>query len=103
MQRGLELLNDYNWKCDLVLSHTCPIMYEPTDLFLPIVDQSMIDKTMERYLGQIEYKLDYRAWCWGHYHKFRDYPRPDGRFRTMLFNDYAIELNSYMNGEINKL
>ena len=22
MQRGLELLDDYNWKCDLVLSHT---------------------------------------------------------------------------------
>lgn len=100
---GIELLNRHNWKCDLVLSHTCPCIYEPTDLFLSVVDQSMVDKTMERYLGSIEYQLDYRAWCWGHYHQFRDYPRPDGRFRTMLFNDYAINLDDYMSGEINKL
>lgn len=88
---------------DLVLSHTCPIMYEPTDLFLPVVNQATVDKTMERYLGELEFKLDYRAWCWAHYHQFRDYPRPDGRFRTMLFNDYALDLDEYMKGEINKL
>ena len=103
MQNGLNLLNDYNFQCDLVLSHTCPIIYEPTDLFLSTVDQSMVDKTIERYLGEIEYKLDYKAWCWAHYHKFRDYPRTDGRFRVMLFNDYAINLREYMNGEVNKL
>ena len=32
---------------DLVLSHTCPIIYEPTDLFLFVVDQSTVDKTTE--------------------------------------------------------
>ena len=96
---GLALIEQQGWNCDLVLSHTCPVFYEPTDLFLPQVDQSMVDKTMERYLGQIECKLDYKAWCFGHYHTFRDYPRTDGRRRTMLFNDYAIDLFEYMNKE----
>lgn len=57
----------------------------------------MVDKTMEKYLGQIECKLDYKAWLWGHYHTFRDYPRTDGRRRTMLYNDYVIDLIEYMN------
>lgn len=73
-------------KIDLVLSHTCPIIYEPTDLFLSCVDQSMVDKSMERYLGEIEYNLNYRAWCWGHYHQHREYPSPDGRRRLMLMH-----------------
>ena len=103
MDDGIKLMEEHDCRCDLVLSHTCPIIYEPTDLFLSTVNQSMVDKTMERYLGEIEYKLDYQAWCWAHYHKFRDYPRTDGRFRTMLFNDYAINLQEYMNGEVNKL
>lgn len=84
---------------DLVLSHTCPIIYEPTDLFLPTIDQSTVDKTMERFLGEIEYSTNYKAWLWGHYHKYRDYPRPDGRRRTMLFHE-VIELNQYMNNDI---
>lgn len=61
---GLSLIEQQGWKCDLVLSHTCPIIYEPTDLFLSVVDQSMVEKDMERYLGQIEYQLDYKAWIW---------------------------------------
>lgn len=79
-----------------MLSHTCPIIFEPTDLFLSVVDQATVDKSMERYLGEIEYKLDYEAWLWGHYHQFRDYPRTDGRKRLMLFNDALIQLNEYI-------
>lgn len=103
MLAGKALLESFNWTCDLVLSHTCPAIYEPTDLFLSVVDQSMVDKSMERYLGEIEYRLNYKAWLWGHYHQFRDYPRPDGRYRTMLFNDAAVDLCEYMEGEVNKL
>ena len=61
-------------KFDLILSHTCPIQYEPTDLFLSVVDQSMVDKTMERFLGKIERKIEYSYWLWGHYHQDRIYP-----------------------------
>ena len=100
---GKSLLDFFGWETDLVLSHTCPVIYEPTDLFLSVVDQSMVEKDMERYLGEIEYKLNYKAWLWGHYHQFRDYPRTDGRFRTMLFNDAVIDLADYMEGKVEKL
>ena len=50
---------------DLVLSHTCPYLYEPTDLFLAGLDQSTVDSTMERYLGEIEFNLDYKRWAFG--------------------------------------
>lgn len=91
MLMGHHLVDAIGYKCDLVLSHTCPIIYEPTDLFLSVVDQSMVDKTTERFLGDIEYKLDYRAWCWGHYHQHREYPSPDGRRRLMLMHE-AVRL-----------
>ena len=91
-----DLIEQNNNSFDLILSHTCPIMFEPTDLFLPIVDQNLVDKSMERFLGSIEYHVDYKAWLWGHYHANRDYPRTDGKRRTMLFQN-AINLNDYMN------
>lgn len=102
-EKGFELIKKLNWKCDLVLSHTCPCIYEPTDLFLSAIDQSLVDKTMERYLGQIEYNLNYKAWLFGHFHQFRDYPREDGIFRTMLFNESLVNLKDYMEGNIKKL
>lgn len=95
----IEKQSDY----DLVLSHTCPICYEPTDLFLSVVDQSMVDKTMERFLGEIEYKVNYKRWCWGHYHNYREYPiGSDNRRRVMLFNDAAIGLHDLMETSIKK-
>jgi 3-oxoacid CoA-transferase subunit A len=99
MEMGRALIRSCGTDFDAVLSHTCPIIFEPTDLFLSIIDQSSVDKTMERYLGEIEYKLDYRAWFWGHYHAFRDYPRTDGRKKLMLFNDKVIELADYLENE----
>lgn len=81
---GLEYIKKHNFKTDLVLSHTCPISYVPTDLFLSQIDQSLVDKTMERYLGQIEYQLDYKLWLWGHFHNFRIYPYYNNRQCIML-------------------
>jgi len=97
-EKGLILVESLNKKggVDLVLSHTCPCIYEPTDLFFSSIDQSTVDKTMERYLGQIEFMLNYRAWLWGHFHELRDYPRVENKRRTMLYNTIAIELNEYM-------
>lgn len=96
MEHGREITKQHNFSFDLVLSHTCPIIYEPTDLFLSFIDQSKVDKTMERYLGELEHALDYRLWCWGHYHKYRVYPLNEGRQPLMLYNDAAIELNEWM-------
>mgnify|MGYP006935991031 CR=1 FL=1 len=54
MEIGKELIEGYDNEFDIVLSHTCPKIYQPTDLFMPIIDQSSVDDTMERYLGEIE-------------------------------------------------
>ena len=99
IQLGREVIQDYNNKFDLVLSHTCPCIFEPTDLFLSVVDQSTVDKTMERFLGEIEFELDYRAWMWGHYHAFRDYPRDDGKKKLMLYDNYVVNLKDYIENE----
>lgn len=100
MSDGIDLLNSINWECDLVLSHTCPIIFEPTDLFLSSVDQSMVDKTMERYLGSIEYNLQYKLWCFGHFHDTRIYPKSNISQMLMLFNDKVVELSEWMTGDI---
>ena len=82
-------------KCDIVLSHTCPICYEPTDLFLSVVDQATVDKTMERYLGEIETKLDYKLWCFGHFHALRVYPKWEHHQLVMLFNQDVLDIDCY--------
>lgn len=102
-EQSLRLIEQYP-SVDIVLSHTCPIIFEPTDLFLSFIDQSTVDKTMERLLGEIEYQLDYKAWLWGHYHAFRDYPRNDGKKKLMLFDNDAIDVIEYLEkDEVKKL
>lgn len=46
-------------------------------------------------MGGIEYNLDYKLWCWGHYHHNRVYPKVDGKDKLMLFNDCVLRLNDY--------
>lgn len=53
---------------DVILTHTCPISWEPTDLFLPGLDQSGVDKTMELWLDEVKQKIDWNIWLFGHYH-----------------------------------
>ena len=55
-------------KIDVVLSHTCPVKYEPSEVFIRGLDQSTVDKSTEEWLGEIEEKLDYKRWYCGHYH-----------------------------------
>ena len=57
---------------DLILSHTCPILWEPTDLFLDFIDQSTVDKTMEIWMDELRHKMaDWGVWCFGHFHADR--------------------------------
>lgn len=83
----LHDMSTIGYDCDFVLSHTCPCCFEPTDLFLPMVDQSTVDKSMEQFLEHVEFLLDYKCWLWGHYHTFRDYPRTDGTKKIMLMHE----------------
>ena len=93
MAVGTALAQSDTW--DLVLSHTCPSIYKPTDLFLPFIDQSMVDTTTEQWLGQIEFNLDYKLWMFGHFHKNRIYPNVDEKEKVMIFNDGFFNLYEY--------
>lgn len=101
-----EVVVDIQKEFDLILSHTCPIMWEPTDLFLSMIDQTTVDKSMEKYLSRIEFAAQYKVWLWGHYHLYREYPmnyigKPtyNNPRRIMLFNDYAVELEDLFNNK----
>ena len=61
-------LEEMNWTVDLVLSHTCPEKYIPTEAFLPGLSQDGIDRSTEEWLDRIENRLNYQAWYCGHWH-----------------------------------
>lgn len=56
---------------DFVLSHTCPMAWEPTDLFLNGIDQSQVDKSMEIWMDALKNCIDWRIWLFGHFHADR--------------------------------
>ena len=56
---------------DLVLSHTCPYQFRPTDLFLRGINQNDVDCSMELWMSQLHEKITYGVWLWGHYHADR--------------------------------
>ena len=69
VKQSVELqLDRLGWKVDLVLSHTTPLKYVPTEVFLPGIDQSTVDQSTEIWLDDIEDRLDYLRWYCGHYH-----------------------------------
>lgn len=81
-----NLVINYDWKVDYILTHTCPARYEPTEWFLPIVDQDTVDKTTEQYLDIIESTTIYKKWYCGHYHGNKKIDKVQ-----FLFND-IVEL-----------
>jgi len=60
-----------NAEVDFVFTHTCPICWEPSDLFLDFIDQKRVDKSMELFLEEIAKCFDWKIWCFGHYHADR--------------------------------
>ena len=80
-----QKLEELDWKVDIVLSHTCPAHYMPAEAFLSGVDQSTVDNSTEHWLGEIEQKLDYKAWYCGHWHINKRIDR-----MHFLFGDYEI-------------
>lgn len=56
---------------DLILTHTCPLQWEPHDLFMTEINQALVDKTMEKFLDKIVQICQWRIWLFGHYHADR--------------------------------
>ena len=82
-RRVEENLDEVNWTVDVVLTHTVPLKYEPREVFLPGINQSMVDKSTEQWLDGIEERLDYKKWYCGHYHTVKKV----GLFQFM-FDDF---------------
>lgn len=80
-----RILSERNWKIDIVLSHTGPLKYEPTEAFLPMVDQRTVDKSTEKWLDKIEEKLDYERWYFAHYHIEKEVDKI-----RIMHSDYAM-------------
>lgn len=53
---------------DYVLTHTCPYDIRPTHLFLPNIDQSTVDTSMEEWLQKVSGNIKFDKWYFGHYH-----------------------------------
>ena len=75
-----QLSAEEMWSCknavkdrqfDLVLSHTCPLSLQPTDLFLRGLDQSTVDNGMEIWLENLARMFEWKIWLFGHYHADR--------------------------------
>lgn len=80
-----QVLAEHDWKIDVVLSHTCPLRYEPIEVFLPGIDQSTVDSSTEEWLDGIEQRLDYKHWYCGHFHTEKKIDK-----LQFMFNDYTL-------------
>lgn len=80
-----SVLEKRKWAVDVVLTHTVPIRYEPTEVFLPFIDQSKVDKSTENWLGEIEARLKYDRWYCGHYHTSKTVDR-----MVLMFEDFRV-------------
>lgn len=79
-RRVEENLDEIDWSVDVVLTHTAPLKYEPREVFLPGINQSMVDKSTEQWLDTIEERLDYKKWYCGHYHTIKKIERVEFMF-----------------------
>ena len=84
-ERVEEKLALENNKIYGMLTHTCPIDYLPTEMFMSTRQNAVIkrkprktkskklikpdiDRSTEEWLGKIEKELEYEVWYCGHYH-----------------------------------
>ena len=75
-----------NKKFDFILTHTCPISWEPTDLFLGCIDQTTVDKSMELWLDTIKDNVKWKYYLFGHFHADR-IERP---YVEQFYQDYEF-------------
>jgi len=108
-----KILNKYKGQhIDIVLSHTCPLKYEPTEVFIKGINQSDVDKSMEKFLDKVEESIDYDKWYCGHYHTEKQIDKLEFMFgRIKVFNKdefypkydrngYEIIRDSYSQDEV---
>lgn len=70
-------------RVDVVLTHTCPSKYIPTEMFLAGIDQSSVDASTEEFLQEIESALKYSRWLCGHYHTDKTVDKIEFLYKTI--------------------
>lgn len=79
-----KLFSSTGKEVDFVLTHTCPLRFQPTDLFLYSIDQSSVDSTTEKFLDEIADVLNWKVWLFGHYHADRiECPRVEQYYNNL--------------------
>lgn len=64
-----ELKNKIKFnKYDYILTHTSPLNKRPQHIFANLVDESLLDFSLESYFDELENRLTYKKWFCGHYH-----------------------------------
>lgn len=89
LTKGLVCLMATRYPIDIMLTHTCPLRFEPKELFLNGIDQSTVDTSTEEFFDELyeQFPADQKPmWYFGHFHgnKYTD-------DYVMLYND-IIEL-----------
>ena len=85
---------------DFVMTHTCPVSWEPTDLFLSSISQSDVDKSMELWLEKFKGMIQWKVWLFGHFHADRvERPHVEMFYKDIEpLEDIAARWENYDNG-----
>lgn len=69
--KGLVRMAAANSTIDIMLTHTCPLRFEPKELFLDCIDQSTVDTSTEEFFDDLyeQFPADHKPmWYFGHFH-----------------------------------
>lgn len=69
--KGLVRMAAANSTIDVMLTHTCPLRFEPKELFLSGIDQSTVDTSTEEFFDDLyeQFPTDQKPmWYFGHFH-----------------------------------
>lgn len=71
LTKGLVRLMATKYPIDIMLTHTCPLRFEPKELFLSGIDQSTVDTSTEEFFDDLyeQFPADHKPmWYFGHFH-----------------------------------
>lgn len=83
-QFGLSNLGKYQWKVDIVITHTCTA--QSLKWIQEQYSTEVIADEMHEYFQMIQNRLDYRHWYFGHFHQ--DVQLPDRQ--RLLYHDLLM-------------
>lgn len=76
-------LDAHGWSVDYVLTHTCATRFLPEAVGRRRAQRNIETDALTDFLDELEDRLSYRRWYFGHFHDNRDLP---GGKHTILFD-----------------